>query len=355
MKVKSNNPTNDGTKRISALQRLSKPTPMNNNVHQRLSAPTNPIVTDARQLLTNRNKPAFDARQLLSRPSSKTSNTSLIVRRDIEPTEEDDDEETVVLTRLNDGRLTSGTPDYSFSTEPISFTKTISNPSYDRHSQIATSQSSSSDQKIAISIVNDQYRKRPRSPTPPPIIKRLNDASIQTTPSTSSSRLAKRRDLDESPKKQESLSTTSKGSTKQTSTSTQPKSNADAAIILITNLQPSVTEDDIIELFSKIGHIDEIKTLSHGCIQVIYSHPENAEQAVAKYHNKLLDGQLMYVSLQQPSYSTKSSKNSSSSNTNKESLKSNSNKISIDPSFIRQALFNPSNNTTNPVQFQVKL
>jgi len=58
----------------------------------------------------------------------------------------------------------------------------------------------------------------------------------------------------------------------------------------------------------------------------------------------------MYVSLQQPSsYSTKSSKITN------ESLKSNSNKISIDPSFIRQALFNPSSDTTNPVQFQVKL
>jgi len=73
----------------------------------------------------------------------------------------------------------------------------------------------------------------------------------------------------------------------------------------------------------------------------------------------------MYVSLQQlSSYSTKSSKNSSSATTkdnsssssNKnESLKLNSNKISIDPVFIREALFNPSNNTTNPVQFQVKL
>jgi hypothetical protein len=58
----------------------------------------------------------------------------------------------------------------------------------------------------------------------------------------------------------------------------------------------------------------------------------------------------MYVSLQQPiSYSTKSSKITT------ESSKSTSNKISIDPSFIRQALFNPSNNTPNPVQFQVKL
>ncbi len=47
---------------------------------------------------------------------------------------------------------------------------------------------------------------------------------------------------------------------------------------------------------------------------------ENAKQAVANYHNRLLDGRLMYVSLQQPSsYSTKSSKTASSSNTDNES------------------------------------
>jgi RNA recognition motif-containing protein len=127
-------------------------------------------------------------------------------------------------------------------------------------------------------------------------------------------------------------------------------SSSDAATILITNLQSSVTEDDVIELFSEIGHINEIKTLSRGCFQVIYSKEEEAEQAVSKYHNRLLDGQLMYVSLQQPtSYTTKSSKPTN------ESSKTKSNQISIDPSFIRQALFNPSTNTTNPVQFQVKL
>ncbi len=109
MKVKAKTPTIDGTNRISALKRLSKPTTMNNNIHQRLSAPTTPIVTDARQLLTNRNKPVFDARQLLSRQSSKTNNNSLILQRDIEPTDEeeddDDNQETVVLTRFNNGRV----------------------------------------------------------------------------------------------------------------------------------------------------------------------------------------------------------------------------------------------------------
>lgn len=59
-------------------------------------------------------------------------------------------------------------------------------------------------------------------------------------------------------------------------------------------------------MFSEIGSINSITTLSPGCVQIVYSKREYGEQAVAKYHNRLLDGQLMYVSLQQtPSYSTK--------------------------------------------------
>jgi len=115
MKVKSKTLTTDGTNRISALKRLSKPTPMNTSVHQRISAPTIPIVTDARQLLTNRNKPVFDARQLLSRQSSKTITPSLVIRKDIESDEEeeddddddDDNQKPVVLKRFNNDRVNS--------------------------------------------------------------------------------------------------------------------------------------------------------------------------------------------------------------------------------------------------------
>ena len=67
------------------------------------------------------------------------------------------------------------------------------------------------------------------------------------------------------------------------------------------------------ELFSEVGDIKDIKTLSRGCVQIVYTVPEEAEDAVAKYHNQILDGKLMYVSIQEPmSYSTKSSKVASS-------------------------------------------
>lgn len=73
------------------------------------------------------------------------------------------------------------------------------------------------------------------------------------------------------------------------------------------------------ELFGDIGPIKQITTLSQGCVQIIYDKREDAEQAVVKYHNRLLDGQLMYVSLQQPSsYSTKQS---SKTKTNSEQVK----------------------------------
>jgi hypothetical protein len=103
MKVTPNSSTTSTTNRVSALKRLSKPVPINknnhsSNIHHRLSAPTTaPIITDARELLTSRNKPIFDARQLLSRQSSN-------IRKDIEPTEEDE-EKMIVTKRFQQSRV----------------------------------------------------------------------------------------------------------------------------------------------------------------------------------------------------------------------------------------------------------
>ncbi|CAF1002363.1 unnamed protein product [Adineta ricciae] len=419
MKIQAKATAGNGDNRISALKRLSKPT---NNVHARLSAPTNPVVTDARQLLSSRQKPAFDARQLLSRQSSKTQSTSVTIRQNVVDFEGDDYEEeeempniseqkSLLITRSSNGRLTSGlgnrpsflAPRNTQLTEPVSFTKTIKNTTVRREddsrtSQTSNSQSISSEQKVVISFVNDQYRKRARSPTPPSIIRRLHDSSVQTAQTSSLSRAPirtsgnqKRLDNDDEPPTKRAASRnattdveqrvstlSTKNSSKRTSTdafgsgrvkpASATHSNANSATILITNLQPTVTEDDVIELFSEVGDIKDIKTLSRGCVQIVYAVPEQAEDAVAKYHNQILDGKLMYVSIQEPmSYSTKSSKVASSQHSKpaaaaamtatktNSSASSSSSKFTIDPTFMRQALFNPSNETKNAVQFQVKL
>lgn len=313
--------------RPSVLQRIGKPA---TNVHQRLGGTSSPsAVTDARQLLSSRNQPTFDARQLLSRQTSKTNNDVLIVRRDVEQ-----DEPRSAMNRIgtmkSDVSLNKMKNPF-ISTEPVSFKKTISNPSVERPTKTS---SALSDQKFVISIANDRYRKRARSPSssPPPTIQRLDRPSSSRSATNRSS-------VAEPPKKQANLSTTSKPVVKQFTTSSKLKANLDASTILITNLQTSVTEDDVMELFGEVGDIKEIKTLSRGCVQVIYAKQKDAQAAVEKYHNALLDGQLMYVSLQQSSSST---------------AKSDSDKYSIDPSFIRQALFNPSASQSS-VQFQVKL
>ncbi|CAF3736967.1 unnamed protein product [Adineta steineri] len=389
------------------------------------------------------------------------------------------------------------------STEKLSFTKTITNTSVNRNddndnTQTTNTFSSLSNQKVVIKVVNDKYQEAPKPiqisttttavPTSshllytrhnsPPLIKRLHDVSIQTTPPPSSSRSPIRinshrrlpsthivdedehisdrsmnEDFYEPPVKRTSSSSTSTsttrkpsntekeqqstftpvstGSTKrsstgapvnskptsQTSTTSKPisttQSQTTAGTVLVTNLVPSVTEEDVFELFGQIGRINEIITLSPGCVQIVFAKREDGEQAVSKYHNRLLDGQFMYVSLQrtaaaaapsppvnqtpkssnnipqppakenpssttqQPSKSNPASKttnitsqppakengsstNSSSTTTNHQPLKFNttsktSSKSSLDPAFIRQALFHPSNNSTNPVQFQVKL
>lgn len=111
MKVKPKTSAANGTARVSALQRLTQPNSTGNSVHQRLGTSANPMVTDARQLLSNRNKPVFDARQLLSRQTSKTNESALIIRRDMESDdddeelEEDEQPQTMVLQRSATGRV----------------------------------------------------------------------------------------------------------------------------------------------------------------------------------------------------------------------------------------------------------
>lgn len=188
-------------------------------------------------------------------------------------------------------------------------------------------------------------------------IRKINREEEQDPPSSSSKRV-----------------TTAPIQSRLSSNKTKPVVT-ETGTILVTNLQPSVTQDDVIELFEQCGQIVEITTLSQGCVQIIYSRREYAEQAVADYHNRLLDGQLMYVSCQQAkALSTKKASTSevktNSSNSGQlpkdsgtpnqpskpnNSTTTNSNKIVIDPNFMREALFHPTNNSTNPVQFQVKL
>ncbi|XP_023017820.1 uncharacterized protein isoform X2 [Leptinotarsa decemlineata] len=63
--------------------------------------------------------------------------------------------------------------------------------------------------------------------------------------------------------------------------------------IVVSNLQQSVTQDDIKELFEDIGQLLAAKLVRPGVAEVIYKNLKDAQKAVDTYHNRQLDGQPM--------------------------------------------------------------
>ncbi|KAK3699881.1 hypothetical protein QZH41_005311 [Actinostola sp. cb2023] len=67
--------------------------------------------------------------------------------------------------------------------------------------------------------------------------------------------------------------------------------------VTITNLHPSVTRQDVEELFGVVGVLKSCKMLQPGTAEVVYTVKEDAITAYARYHNRNLDGQPMQCKL----------------------------------------------------------
>ncbi|XP_072029600.1 uncharacterized protein [Amphiura filiformis] len=67
--------------------------------------------------------------------------------------------------------------------------------------------------------------------------------------------------------------------------------------IIISNLHPVVTEEDIKELFGAIGNLTRARLVRPGLAEVIYIKREQALQAITTYHDRELDGQPMQCKL----------------------------------------------------------
>ncbi|KAK6638012.1 hypothetical protein RUM44_008436 [Polyplax serrata] len=63
--------------------------------------------------------------------------------------------------------------------------------------------------------------------------------------------------------------------------------------IVVSNLVPTVTHDDVKELFEDIGELLSSKVVRPGTAEVIYKLHKDAVRAVDVYHNRQLDGQPM--------------------------------------------------------------
>ena len=69
------------------------------------------------------------------------------------------------------------------------------------------------------------------------------------------------------------------------------------ASVLISNLLPSITQSDIIELFGEIGLMTAVNMINQTTALVSYQNSSDAVRAVKIYHNRLLDGRPMLVNM----------------------------------------------------------
>lgn len=74
-------------------------------------------------------------------------------------------------------------------------------------------------------------------------------------------------------------------------------SGVQGASILISNLIPSITQSEIIELFGDIGIMTSVNMINQTTALVTYQSSSDAVKAVKVYHNRLLDGKPMYVNM----------------------------------------------------------
>lgn len=68
--------------------------------------------------------------------------------------------------------------------------------------------------------------------------------------------------------------------------------------VVVSNLNGSVSRDDLYELMGDIGRLERIKMLSEpGSAEVVFVHKEDADRAIEVYHNRQLDGKPMKCQL----------------------------------------------------------
>ena len=77
----------------------------------------------------------------------------------------------------------------------------------------------------------------------------------------------------------------------------QASHTSTAIRVTVKNLHPSVSQQDIEELFGVLGQLKSCKLVHPGVAEVVYANKQDALTAHARYHNRNLDGQPMLCKL----------------------------------------------------------
>ena len=68
--------------------------------------------------------------------------------------------------------------------------------------------------------------------------------------------------------------------------------------VVVSNLQTSVSQEDLSELFGDVRPLRRVKMmLAPGSAEIVFLNKEDADRAIEVYHNRQLDGQPMKCQL----------------------------------------------------------
>jgi len=67
--------------------------------------------------------------------------------------------------------------------------------------------------------------------------------------------------------------------------------------VVVSNLQTSVSQEDLSELFGDVGSLRRVKMVSSGVAEIVFTNKEDADRAIEVYHNRQLDGKPMKCQL----------------------------------------------------------
>jgi len=73
--------------------------------------------------------------------------------------------------------------------------------------------------------------------------------------------------------------------------------------VMVSNLEPDVTEDDVKDIFAQIGNVKSVQLMynkegqSQGTAEVTFRAKDDAEKAVTEYNEAEVDGKIMYLKI----------------------------------------------------------
>ena len=68
--------------------------------------------------------------------------------------------------------------------------------------------------------------------------------------------------------------------------------------VVVSNLEESVTQEDLTELFGDVGNVKRVKMCGKGVSEIVFSKRADADKAIEIYDKRQLDGRAMKLTIE---------------------------------------------------------